>query len=919
MKQFKLYLILTILTLGTTFAFIANSQLSEEAKLKYDLDNALVTAHHSFLLAFSDTMDMLQQVSTYVANTPEIQKLFLTGKHAIEIEGGGKGGEKAQQLRTELYKQVIPGWQQMTQQFAVRQLHFHLGPGSTSYLRVHKPQKFGDNMDNVRYSIVVSNATAHPTKGFETGRVYSGIRGVSPVFQHNKARTKENHIGALEAGTSFSYLLEKLQRHSQFKYAILLTEAHLKANVWPEYLEKLHLNNPPIANLFIESSSRPEQLRQLLINNAKIAELLQQNSTQLFNTQDKRIAFRGFPLRDFNGQQHPELANAGYVFIWKSIEQESSLLEQRLQKQIVTALVIALFALLIAFFILQRFVKRFERKLVIEQKLNEKQRQLDSLMNSTGTGLIVTNAQGIVHSVNQPLIDLIGLKTPADLFNKDILTICIANNKQRDQNKLKQCLQEGIVTNYEMVFQHTNGKHVEVRINATTQQTDNGIIITALCENITQSKKDLLRSDLLEQLLLATLKTNDADSLLSQTLDLLIANDLLEINNQGAVFKTTATGNQLALIYNINLANPLQKQCAILPFGRCHCGIAAQSGEIQFANCINDDHHITFEGMHPHGHYAIPIKLKGKVVYVIMLHLYDGVEPDPDNIKFLNAITDILTITLTRLQSEALLKQSNNQLEDRVEQRTLELASAVEKANQANQAKSVFLANMSHELRTPLHGILSFARFGLDKEHVQKPEKIHKYFDRINVSAERLLTLLNDLLDLAKLEAGKMSIEKQDYDLRTLVESSITEQEAWLAEKSLTVNWLDSTAETKAHFDAARISQVLMNLLSNAIKFSPSNTQLHFSISQDTLINQQTKAKVPALRFTLEDEGMGIPENELDSVFDKFVQSSKTHTGVMGTGLGLAICAEIIDAHNGKIWASSAENKGAQFSFIIPI
>jgi len=511
------------------------------------------------------------------------------------------------------------------------------------------------------------------------------------------------------------------------------------------------------------------------------------------------------------------------------------------------------------------------------------------------------------------------VETTADLFNKDILTICIANNKQRDQNKLKQCLQEGIVTNYEMVFQHTNGKHVEVRINATTQQTDNGIIITALCENITQSKKDLLRSDLLEQLLLATLKTNDADSLLSQTLDLLIANDLLEINNQGAVFKTTATGNQLALIYNINLANPLQKQCAILPFGRCHCGIAAQSGEIQFANCINDDHHITFEGMHPHGHYAIPIKLKGKVVYVIMLHLYDGVEPDPDNIKFLNAITDILTITLTRLQSEALLKQSNNQLEDRVEQRTLELASAVEKANQANQAKSVFLANMSHELRTPLHGILSFARFGLDKEHVQKPEKIHKYFDRINVSAERLLTLLNDLLDLAKLEAGKMSIEKQDYDLRTLVESSITEQEAWLAEKSLTVNWLDSTAETKAHFDAARISQVLMNLLSNAIKFSPSNTQLHFSISQDTLINQQTKAKVPALRFTLEDEGMGIPENELDSVFDKFVQSSKTHTGVMGTGLGLAICAEIIDAHNGKIWASSAENKGAQFSFIIPI
>ncbi len=253
------------------------------------------------------------------------------------------------------------------------------------------------------------------------------------------------------------------------------------------------------------------------------------------------------------------------------------------------------------------------------------------------------------------------------------------------------------------------------------------------------------------------------------------------------------------------------------------------------------------------------------------------------------------------------------------QQLLLELKHSQQEAEKANQAKSMFLANMSHELRTPLHGILSFSRFGMNNDCAKKPEKIQKYFNRINQSAERLLVLLNDLLDLAKLEAGKMRIEKQEYDLRSLTEICITEQEAWLTEKSFTIRWLDSTTETRANFDAIRISQVLMNLLSNAIKFSPENTTLYFSITQEIIIDKNSNSEIPALKFVLEDEGRGIPADELDTVFDKFIQSNKTHTGIMGTGLGLAICAEIIEAHQGKIWASSAKNRGAVFSFIIPV
>jgi signal transduction histidine kinase len=229
---------------------------------------------------------------------------------------------------------------------------------------------------------------------------------------------------------------------------------------------------------------------------------------------------------------------------------------------------------------------------------------------------------------------------------------------------------------------------------------------------------------------------------------------------------------------------------------------------------------------------------------------------------------------------------------------------------------------MSHELRTPLHGILSFASFGIKKMATASPEKLLGYFTQIQGSGTRLLELLNDLLDLAKMEAGGMRYHLVEQDLRQIIQEVVSSQEAWLEEKRLRIQITDTATSAQVVCDGMRVAQVVRNLLHNAIKFSPSEQQidLHVSTERVPLGRRATDNRlVEALQVTIRDYGLGIPEDELESVFDKFVQSSKSKSSMGGTGLGLAICQEIIAAHRGRIFAHTGLQPGAAMTFIIPL
>jgi signal transduction histidine kinase len=256
-------------------------------------------------------------------------------------------------------------------------------------------------------------------------------------------------------------------------------------------------------------------------------------------------------------------------------------------------------------------------------------------------------------------------------------------------------------------------------------------------------------------------------------------------------------------------------------------------------------------------------------------------------------------------ESKRELERVNKQLEKSVQKANL----LAQRSEASNRATSEFLANMSHELRTPLHSILSFASFGTKKYANAEPEKLLDYFNRIKKSGQTLLELLNDLLDLAKLESKKVMFTFEPSDLGVLVRSVTNELDTLLSERNLSVRHEVSKFDGEVTLDIDKIKRVLRNLLDNAIKFSP----------EGGIIDVAVCRVASSVRVSVRDQGPGIPEDELEVVFDKFIQSSKTKTGAGGTGLGLAICLEIVTAHKGRIWAENRPEGGAVFSFEIPL
>lgn len=227
----------------------------------------------------------------------------------------------------------------------------------------------------------------------------------------------------------------------------------------------------------------------------------------------------------------------------------------------------------------------------------------------------------------------------------------------------------------------------------------------------------------------------------------------------------------------------------------------------------------------------------------------------------------------------------------------------------ASKHKSEFLANMSHELRTPLNAILGYTELILDKIYGEVPEKIQEVLERLEKNGRHLLGLINNVLDLSKIEAGRLTLSLSEYSMNEVVQAAFTSVEALAAEKKLKLKVMVPTDLTIGKGDEQRIAQVLLNLLGNAIKFTEEGeVRVEVTASNETFL------------VSVSDTGPGLSEADQNKIFEDFQQADSSSTrGKGGTGLGLSISKRIIEMHGGHIWVESTLGKGLTFWFKLPI
>jgi signal transduction histidine kinase len=324
------------------------------------------------------------------------------------------------------------------------------------------------------------------------------------------------------------------------------------------------------------------------------------------------------------------------------------------------------------------------------------------------------------------------------------------------------------------------------------------------------------------------------------------------------------------------------------------------------------------DGKATEGWLGVPMIARDRVIGVISVQSFRRNAFSKDDEILLSTIANQAAVALDNAILFRELSALTAELENRVLERTNELQETNLRLMAADRSKSQFLAQMSHELRTPLNSIIGFSGVLLDSSASMLTPRLFSFVENIHVAGQHLLTLINDILDLSKIEAGRLEVAAQRFDLRRTVEVVERVIRGVGAEHGIRLETRVAPDVPHVNLDEGKVKQILLNLLSNAVKFSHESSSVGLEIER--VDGAASPLGVESVALRVSDSGIGIPASELPRIFDQFYQvDNRNARARRGTGLGLSLARGLVDLHGGRIDVESAEGKGSTFTVLLPV